>query len=861
MADPNGLLRVRSTWTGERVPVSVGVPFGRGVVCDEKRLSLRTPAGGEIQSQWEPLARWPDGSLKWALVDFVVGGESQEEVAFDPVVASEPRVAMDPIAIHGPVLRPNDGDVVGPLFRLPAAGAALEATVRLELVDQSGAVQRPRITFLDIERKGPVRSTLRVDGRFDLSEGRRLEFEARWHTVAIPGLARLDFTLRNPHAARHQGGLWDLGDPASIVFRDFSIRVALSGRTASRLEWRSGDGAAGFQDSGEFTLFQASSGGDNWRSLNHVNRNGEVTLPFRGWKLLSATGEASGHRAQPVVSLRGQGFLLSAAVGRFWQNFPKTIGAEASQIRLGLFPQAAGDLHELQGGEEKTHSVFVRLEPLPSETSATPLEWVHTPPTVTLNPIAVAETGAVPHLTPADADPPDLRAFVDAAVEGDRERVSLLAKRETIDEYGWRNFGDIYADHENTYYKGPKPVLSHYNNQYDLVLGLLIRYLRTGDARWLEVGHDLARHVADIDLYHTKEDKPSYNGGLFWHTDHYADALSATHRTYSAGHPNVKEGKSYGGGPSNEHNYPGGLALHYFLTGDPRSKAAAIGMAEWVHGLDDGRATPFGPIDPGPSGGASSTTMGSYHGPGRGAGNSVGALMDGFALTGERRHIEKAEELIRRTTHPRQDIAALTLEDLESRWSYVVYLQAIGRYLDLKVSLGELDAMYTYARESLLHFARWMLEHERPNSERLDQVEYPTETWPAHDIRKCVALGHAALHATGELRDRLRTRADYFRDKCLEGLAKFDSCFQTRPLAILLQSSWLGAGLKKAPAAPAPPSPATDFGAPPAFVPQKERVKRALRSPVGMARITARLILPWNAFRFVRGVLLHRKRS
>ena len=52
------------------------------------------------------------------------------------------------------------------------------------------------------------------------------------------------------------------------------------------------------------------------------------------------------------------------------------------------------------------------------------------------------------------------------------------------------------------------------------------------DPRWRVLMDDLARHVADIDIYHTVEDKAAYNGGLFWHTCHYVDAGTSTHRSY-----------------------------------------------------------------------------------------------------------------------------------------------------------------------------------------------------------------------------------------------------------------------------------------------------------------------------------------
>ena len=61
-------------------------------------------------------------------------------------------------------------------------------------------------------------------------------------------------------------------------------------------------------------------------------------------------------------------------------------------------------------------------------------------------------------------------------------------EREVIDEYGWRHFGDVWADHETAYYDGPRPVISHYNNQYDVLQGFLIQFLLSGDVRWWELG-------------------------------------------------------------------------------------------------------------------------------------------------------------------------------------------------------------------------------------------------------------------------------------------------------------------------------------------------------------------------------------
>src|SRR5205814_910950 len=120
-------------------------------------------------------------------------------------------------------------------------------------------------------------------------------------------------------------------------------------------------------------------------------------------------------------------------------------------------------------------------------------------------------------------------------------------KRETIDEYGWRNFGDLYADHEAAFHRGPQPLVSHYNNQYDGIAGCAYQFMRSGDVRWWRLCAELAAHTTDIDIYHTDLDKAAYNRGLFWHTVHYVDAGLATHRSYP------RAAGVGGGGPSPEH--------------------------------------------------------------------------------------------------------------------------------------------------------------------------------------------------------------------------------------------------------------------------------------------------------------------
>ena len=155
--------------------------------------------------------------------------------------------------------------------------------------------------------------------------------------------------------------------------------------------------------------------------------------------------------------------------------------------------------------------------------------------------------------------------------------------------------------------------------------------------------------------------------------------------------------------------------LHYhYLTGNPQAKETVLGLADWVIRSDDGALTLLSILDDGPTGAASATREPDYHGPGRGCGNSVNALLDAWLLSGEKRYLEKAEALIRRAVHPHDDVAAMGLLHAESRWSYTVFLIVLAKFLEIKAESAQIDAMYSYARASLLHYTKWMLMHERP---------------------------------------------------------------------------------------------------------------------------------------------------
>lgn len=831
-------------------PVTVGIPFPKGVAKDITELVLLDLHGHKVPLQAQVLDRWQhDQSLKWVLFDF------QATVAANAVVQyalqygssgvlqteSEPqdgkqhstgitlKEETDVIIVNtGAATFVVDKTVFNPFDQVIVDDVNILERInsRVVLSDAAGQEYAHNIHQISIEIEGPLRTTVKIEGTLTSKDKEPFaRFFARIHFYANSSVIRIEYTIRNPKAAQHPGGLWDLGDEGSIYFEDISFHIAMSSHEAMTVEWTTQPEQPLIKsDTGKIAIYQDSSGGENWKSINHVNRFGKVMHSFCGYRVTD-DGELieEGKRAHPLVIIRDEDKKITGTVRGFWENFPKAIEANWNTLKIRLFPTQYQDIFELQGGEQKTHTIFLSFEKSnlakvqkPSQDS---LNWIQEPLIPRTTPEWYVKSGVFDYITPYPDDQyPEVFSLINHAIEGDN---TFFDRREIIDEYGWRNFGELYADHEAAFYKGDGLPVSHYNNQYDSIYGLIIQYVRSGSVKWFILMNDLVRHVIDIDIYHTDQDRPAYSGGLFWHTDHYRDAATSTHRGFSK-ITMIKEGLSYyGGGPSNEHDYTTGLMYHYYLTGELASKEAAIGLVDWVVTMDDGTKTKFRFMNRRATGFASVTGDYTYHAPGRGAGYSINALLDGYLLTQDRRYLGKADQLIQRCIHPQDDIEAYELSDPEKRWTYTVFLQVIGRYLDLKVEMNEFDYMYCYARESLLYYAKWMRDHEVPFSTIRDALEYPTETWPAQDLRKSNVFKVAAKYSQEPLRSEFLRKAKFFFDTPLKDLFSFETKTLTRPLIILMTNSAMHSYFQQYPDEIAPIVECHyDFGQSQKFIPQ-----------------------------------------
>ena len=780
-------------------PVSFGVPFRQGALDNTNKLKLIDQAK-ELPCNLVATAYWPDKSVKWALLHGQVDLNKNEYKTLQLKESDVTNEINDKLEIreqkdHYLI---NTGCEKFILFHNSLVPLPLNySNTKKEHITLANVVltkTEKQIATVSISNRRIVNqgltSSIIFEGIFldENSNDEKLppKFELTITFYANKSLVKWQFTMTNPNAALHPGGRWDLGDKGSYFFKDLSIEMPLSESATTSYKDQVHSQKLPIIEN-NFSLFQCSSGGENWFSQNHVNKSGHVPLKFKGYQVSNGKEEAfNGERASPYLFVEDTDIDLALHIENFWQNFPKAITVKQNKLRLSLFPQESADDFELQAGEQKTHRVYVDFSKNQNDLLA-----ITNPIEISLSPQYLSNTNAVSWLC-GDIEHNALTNII--IDNGLNKANNFFNKREIIDEFGWRNFGEVYADHESLGHTGKTPLISHYNNQYDPILGFARMYFQTSDNRWLELMNDLAQHVVDIDIYNTEQDRDEYNHGLFWHTDHYLDAETCTHRTFSKHHKAVYQDHTGGGGPGAEHCYTAGLATHYFLTGSEQSKKTVLNLADWFISFQEGNGSFLARLLEVKQKDLKiikrllkkESILKTKYPLTRGTSNYICTLMDAYSLTGDKEYITRVEKIICQTIHPNEDISLRNLHNKELTWSYLIVLQGLTKYLALKESLQAFDDMYFYARESLLLYTEWMMENEEPYLDKPELLEFPNKTWVAQDLRKANILFIASQYS--DKKDLYITKAQQFFDYVSNTLKDDKEAELSRILILLMQN-------------------------------------------------------------------------
>jgi hypothetical protein len=772
--------------------IQFGLPISLGVLKSLKQLSIELN-GVPIEASAQVTSHWNDNSIKSCLVNLYLACSHIDKL--EVIIVSYSDLELTPVE---DIFALNIGrqaiklqtqnlqfsyDMISSNFELKHINQTTTQLGTFNLKDALGTQLVPSSLNYQIVKKQSLLTLqnsdleIIIDGEYvDQQKQVPCLFKITFAFYKDGELLNIQLNIHNPKAAEHNMGLWDLGDPNSFTFNSLAVKLDFIESENIRYSTHLNDeNTVAIEKSVRIT--QHASGGENWQSPVHIDHTGKVPFRKNGFVVYQQQQViTSGTRATPTLYVANK---LQLTQPHFWQNFPSALVLNEKNITFEFFPEQ-DQSYELQGGEKKTHGIWL------STIESDNLAWVHTKQSVKLPDTWLSQT-SLGQLMSFVQLPSAWQELINNGLDSEQ---NFFNKRENLDEFGWRNFGDLYADHETAEHTGKDIFVSHYNNQYDPIYGFLKQYLVSGNAKWFELADDLAKHVIDIDIYHTTEDKDEYNGGLFWHTDHYLQAYTSSHRSYSKHQPSdAYQDHAGGGGPGGQHCYTTGLMVHYLLTAHEPSKDAVLSLTHWISNVYEGSGTCLELLlafknrqVPG----FKNHFSGQYP-LDRGTANYVVALLDSYELTNNIEYLTRAEQVLLFSFHPDEDINNRNLQDVENTWFYTVFLQAVCRYLGIKERLHQLDEPFYYCRDSLLNFTRWMTIFEVPYLTNPDILEYPNDTWTGQDLRK-VHIFAAAYYYSSKSNQVYLDRALYFENDILNRLNSSSTKTYTRIMALVLQN-------------------------------------------------------------------------
>ena len=444
-----------------RWPVAGSVPFPPGTLTSPHRVRLLDGAGNERLVQAETVSRWPDGSVRWLMLDFIADLPGDLRAGF--------RLE------YGPGVSRSQA----PGHKFPDIDPQ---TMWAETARWEGGAGPRLVTRSSVETDGPVRRVYLTEGVYGDESGDST-FGCITRVYAYAGLP----FVRIEHTTAVLGG-----DPIArlgalrLVFYD-AAGGTMSDQDAAR--WKPSDDAQLLE---QVTIDEA--------------RTGTVGRPtfFSG-------------RLNGVAQVDRTGSQAAVIVRDFAENWPKAMLTDGGVIAVDLFPELSPGTYadraepeerlyycfdqgyyKIRRGVRKTHEMLYVPERGGSDAQVLAF-WFANPPAVRATPEWVCASGAAGHLTPVSPGEFD---HYEAHVRASFDAVEQARVKNR--EYGFLNFGDWYGERGRNWG----------NLEYDLAHGLWLQWLRSNDYRYLRRAEQAAAHMADVDIIHS--DRDPMNIGRVW---------------------------------------------------------------------------------------------------------------------------------------------------------------------------------------------------------------------------------------------------------------------------------------------------------------------------------------------------------
>jgi hypothetical protein len=386
--------------TGEIV--CSGVPFARGILQPHQPVHVVKFRGNQLPTQAKVLGQWPDGSVRWLLVQFPADcpANGQSEYYLVPDQGPEPETPLtvedkaDQIIINtGPLtvtVPKNELTMLGNV-RLEDSNPLSSRNAIFMFLLEDGSVHSSagvRPESVTLEQNGPLRSTVHVVGWLQGPEQSRLyKLDTRLRFYAGQSYVKAEYTFVC------------LGKPDLHSVKEISVKLSPEvGDTAKFTLPGDAQPTRGALTSGQTALLSVDT--DMVCRVGLEDEQIEAENHLDGWGLL--TGDDSS---------------VGVAVRDFWHLCPKAIELSPGHIKLALWSARAGKTLNLGRTRAKTHHVLYNFGP-PQE----PLDRIRAfqePLIATTDPQYFCNTDALNPLSPAGVpETADASCYTHEAVRG-----------------------------------------------------------------------------------------------------------------------------------------------------------------------------------------------------------------------------------------------------------------------------------------------------------------------------------------------------------------------------------------------------------------------------------------------------------
>ncbi|WP_147450974.1 InlB B-repeat-containing protein [Corallococcus llansteffanensis] len=578
----------------DKVPLRTGVPLPKGALSDLAALRLETADGSqEVPAQFDAISRWPDGSIKVALLHVVsdLGAARSYRVAYGAGVvrAALPRnvaIAGTPateLTVDTGLVKftvSNKG-VITRLWRDSNGNGTFEAGEQLIdagdlfMVNAYDNLEYTASAATDavvtVEESGPMRAVIKAQGSLTHGSGAKLiKYVVRYYAHQGSDKVDLDVSVIDD---RLEANVETTPTSFAIAARALGLRWHYLSDGAADYRFGGESGTAyGARVSGEHSLLQRGQFRfEDGVDLGHA---------------FSYSGVGTGARAPGWVALDSGSRHLALMVRDFWQQFPGELSVNGNTLTASLFPARGGSAETTQpvlsGNSYRRAESMYFARPGGAKTYQLRLASGSGTPTtpalhalnasyqrhrleLTATPAWYVSSGVFGDLnvgTPTGAN----RGY-DASLMQDIYVRSIEQTDGNATMFGWRDYGDrlragwalVINDVE---------VPSFYNDTHVGSNNFFTQFLRSGDPRWFELADISTRHFMDLDVSHGPR-------AGYWNTGGMPQPAGEVH---AINHENVDhQVRNLHWG----HAHVSGLSNSYLLTGDKRALDVLTEIANW----------------------------------------------------------------------------------------------------------------------------------------------------------------------------------------------------------------------------------------------------------------------------------------